>query len=119
MDSGIEYTLSKFANTKLCGVVDILEGRDATHKDLYSLGRWGCANLMKFNKAKCKVLHLGWENPKNKYRLNGEWIKIIPEEKDLWVLVDKKLDIAMCACSPESQLHPGLHQKQCGQQVER
>ncbi|GAB0196602.1 hypothetical protein GRJ2_002125500 [Grus japonensis] len=30
MDSGIECTLSKFANnTKLCGVIDTLEGRDA------------------------------------------------------------------------------------------
>jgi len=25
---------------------------------------------------------------------------------------------AMCACSPESQSYSGLHQKQCGQQVE-
>jgi len=24
----------------------------------------------------------------------------------------------MCACSPEGKLHPGLHHKQCGQQVE-
>jgi len=24
----------------------------------------------------------------------------------------------MCACSPEGQLHPGLHQEKCGQRVE-
>ncbi|PKU43581.1 rna-directed dna polymerase from mobile element jockey-like [Limosa lapponica baueri] len=34
MDSGIECTLSKFANyTKLCGAVDTLEERDAVQRD--------------------------------------------------------------------------------------
>ena len=33
LDSRIKCTLSKFAdNTKLCGVVDMLEGRDAIQK---------------------------------------------------------------------------------------
>ncbi|PKU36336.1 rna-directed dna polymerase from mobile element jockey-like [Limosa lapponica baueri] len=41
MDSVTECTLSKFANdAKLCGMVNMLEGRDAIHKDLDRLERY-------------------------------------------------------------------------------
>jgi len=60
MDSGTERTLSKFAeDINLCGVVDTLEGRDATQRDLDRLESWACVNRMKFNNAKCKVLQCG------------------------------------------------------------
>ncbi|GAB0193562.1 triadin [Grus japonensis] len=91
MDSGIESTLSKSANdTKLCGAVNTLEGRDAIQRVLDRLERWARANLMKFNKVRYKVLHMGWDNSKHKYRLGGEWIESSPEKKDFGLLVDEK-----------------------------
>ncbi|RMC13843.1 hypothetical protein DUI87_08926 [Hirundo rustica rustica] len=58
-DSVTEGIISKFANdSKLCGLVNTLEGKDAIQRDLDRLARWECEKLFKFKKAKCKVLHV-------------------------------------------------------------
>ena len=72
LDDGIRCTLMKFADdTELSGEVDTLEGRATLPEDLDRLEEWANKNLMKFNKDKCKVLHLGKHNPAVQHRLRS------------------------------------------------
>ncbi|KAJ7407608.1 hypothetical protein BTVI_62546 [Pitangus sulphuratus] len=48
---------------------------------------------MENKEVKCKVLHLGYGNPKYGCRLGNEWIDSNPEENDLRLLGDEKFSI--------------------------
>jgi len=99
LDEGTECTLSKFADdTELGGVADTPEGCAAIQRDLDRLESWVQRNLMKFYKGKCRVLHLGRNNPMHQYRLGADLLQSSSAERILGVMVDDNLTMSQqCA----------------------
>lgn len=44
----------------------MIVGRAAVQKDLGRLEKWACRYCMKSNTVRCRVLHVGWNNPMHK-----------------------------------------------------
>ena len=102
LDEGIESTLSNFADdAKLGGVADTPEGCVVVQCNLYRLESWAGKILMRFNKSKCRVLHLERSNHMHQYRLGANLLKRTSAKKDLGVLVDNRLVVSQqCALWP-------------------
>ncbi|KAJ7419758.1 hypothetical protein BTVI_24241 [Pitangus sulphuratus] len=74
---------------------------------------------MKFNKTKCKVLHLDWGNHQYQYRMSDEWIQTSPVEKDWGIMVDEKLDMCwqwVLTAQKTDFILGCIGQNRCGQQ---
>ena len=75
LDEGIECTLSKFVDTKLEGVTEVLECYATIQQVQDRLENWVKGNKKRFNMGKCRVLHLGRSNHIYQYRLRADLLE--------------------------------------------
>ena len=94
LDEGIASTHRKYTDdTNLEGVADTPKGCAAIQQDLDRLESWTAKKQTRFNKGKCRVLHMGRNNHEYSYRLGHDLLERISVEKDLkdlGVLVDDR-----------------------------
>ena len=72
-------------------VVDPSQNQDVQN-DLDALCHWESIWLLKFNLEKCKLLHIGKNNPRNHYKFLGSNLSTCSTEKDLGVIFNEKLN---------------------------
>jgi hypothetical protein len=87
----VNMDIVKKFNTKVAKVVSGEADRAAIQKDLDSLCGWATKWGMAFNIPKCKVMHLGHNNPKFSYTMVGQPMVVTDEERDIGVTVSKNL----------------------------
>ena len=84
--------LIKFAeDTKGLQEVNGEEDRVKLQTTLDSLTKWAEEWGMKFNVEKCKIMHVGKNNPQYEYYMSGIKLKVVEEEKDIGVTIHSSL----------------------------
>ena len=63
-------------------------------EDLDRLINWADKWQMMFNVDKCKIMHLGYNNPKVEYFMKDKIVDSIIEEKDLGIIISDNFKVA-------------------------
>ena len=88
----LEVLILKFADdTKGAKVIENAADRDKLQEALDCLCNWAEKWGMEFNVAKCKVMHVGRNNPEYDYTMRGVKLGKTEEEKDIGVTITKNL----------------------------
>jgi len=92
LENGLYNFVFKFADdTKIADIVNSTVDRDLVQRDLEVVEDWSATWQMQFNTAKCKVMHVGHNNKKYYYLMNGHMLDSVLEERDLRILITADL----------------------------
>ena len=84
--------LAKFADdTKGMKVIKGTTDKDKLQLTLDRLYRWASDWGMEFNLVKCKIMHLGRNNPGYTYTMGGQKLTVVTEEKDIGITITNNL----------------------------
>jgi ribonuclease P/MRP protein subunit RPP40 len=94
IDSGIISNILKFADDiKIFGKVGTVKNGNKLRRDLEEIVRWSENWQMGFNVDKCKVMHIGRNNRKVEYFMEGRKLEKVKEEKDLGIMISDNLKV--------------------------
>ncbi|KAI8484062.1 hypothetical protein Bbelb_381800 [Branchiostoma belcheri] len=92
MPSAISSTCYLFADdAKVFRRVNSPDEVATLQADINNLAVWSKDWQLSFNIEKCKCMHIGYGNPCQEYEMQGRTLEDTSEERDLGVIVDKKL----------------------------
>jgi len=82
----------KFADdTKLGQILKDLFAHIELQNSLNNLVEWSETWNMQFNAKKCKVIHIGKNNPNHQYSMQGHILESVSEERDVGVMIHNSL----------------------------
>jgi len=84
--------LVKFADdTKGARIIECEADRDKLQEALDCLSEWSIKWGMAFNLSKCKIMHVGRNNPQYEYTMGGVMLAKTDEERDIGVMISKTM----------------------------
>jgi len=92
IDESVNRKILKFADdTKYFHKVNLEKDIDSLRKDLNNLVAWSKEWQMLFSLDKCKIMHLGFNNPNADYFVDNVQMQRVNEERDLGVIMSTDL----------------------------
>jgi ribonucleases P/MRP protein subunit RPP40 len=94
LDDDLKSKILKFADdTKLTGRAGSKDQVENIKYDLRRLEEWSTVWEMPFNIEKCKIMHIGNSNMKERYEMGGKVLEEVQEEKDLGIIVSDNFKV--------------------------